>query len=106
MRPATCYAWGKPGDWAALCVDYDIAAQGESLEQVRRELADAVATYLEYVAELPAHEQTAFLNRKAPLLLRWRLASQHRIFTLSRYLKLHNGRNGTARAKFIMTPAL
>ena len=104
MRPATCYAWGKPGDWAALCVDYDIAAQGESLEQVRRELADAVATWLEYVAELPAHEQTAFLNRKAPLLLRWRLASQRRIFTLSRSLKLHNGCDSTARAEFVMMP--
>ena len=105
MRPATCYAWGRPGDWAALCVDYDIAAQGESLEQVRRELADAVDSYLEYIAELPAHEQTAFRHRKSPLLLRWRLAWQHRIFALFRSLKLHNGRNGTARAEFAMTPA-
>ena len=64
-----------------------------------------MATYLEYVAELPAHEQTAFVNRKMPLPLRWRLAWQHRIFALSRSLKLRHGRNGAARAEFVMTPA-
>ena len=105
MRQATCYAWGKPGAWEALCVDYDIAVQGENLEQVRLELADAVSTFLDYVASLPAPEQAAFLTRKAPRLLRWRLALLHRIFTLCRYLKLPSAATGTARAEFVMTPA-
>ena len=30
MRKLTCYAWGKPGDWEALCVDLDIATQGKA----------------------------------------------------------------------------
>ena len=33
MRKLTCYAWGKPGDWEALCVDLDLAAQGAKLSR-------------------------------------------------------------------------
>lgn len=73
---------GRPGDWQAICVDFDLAVQGESLEDVRRELADAIETYLEYVADLPQDEQARFLNRKAPLGLRLRLAILHRTFGL------------------------
>ena len=49
-----------------ICVDFDLPAQGSSLEEVRRELSDAIETYLEYVAELPENEQAGFLNRKVP----------------------------------------
>ena len=74
MRKLTCYAWGQPGDWEAICVDFDLAAQGESLDEVRSELRDAVETYLEYISELPEKERAGFLNRKVPLELRLRLA--------------------------------
>ena len=73
MRKLTCYAWGRPGDWEAICVDFDLAAQGESREEVIRELRDAIETYLEYISELPEKERAGFLNRKAPLVLRLRL---------------------------------
>jgi len=73
MRKLTCYAWGRPGDWEAICVDFDLAAQGESREEVLSELRDAVETYLEYISELPEKERAGFLNRKAPLGLRLRL---------------------------------
>ena len=76
MRKLICYAWGKPGDWEAFCVDLDIPAQGESFEQVRRELSDAVDTYLDYVSDLPESERRAFLNRKAPSRLRLSLESK------------------------------
>ena len=77
---ATCYAWERHGKWDAVCVDYDLAAQGESFEQVRRELGDAIKTYLSCVAELTEPERSRFLNRRAPLLLRTRLAALHRPF--------------------------
>ena len=106
MRKLTCYAWGKPGDWEALCVDYDIAAQGESFDQVRRELADAVETYLDYVSDLPETEQRAFLNRKAPLILRLRLALASKISLMLSAAKLTSDGKGMARTRFVVTPTV
>ena len=80
---ATCYAWGRSVNWEAICVDYDLTAQGESLEEVRRELDDAIETFLSRVRELPESEQARLLNRKAPLALRTRLAF---LYWLSRLL--------------------
>ena len=80
---ATCYAWGRSGNWEAICVDYDLTAQGNSLEEVRRELDDAIETFLSRVRELPKSEQARLLNRKAPLPLRTQLAV---LYWLSRLL--------------------
>jgi hypothetical protein len=104
MRKLTCYAWGKPGDWEALCVDFDIPAQGTSLEEVRRELADAVDTYLDYVSDLPESEQSAFLNRKAPLSLRLRLSLESNIARIFSALRLTSESRGLARARFVVIP--
>ena len=104
MRKLTCYAWGKPGHWEALCVDYDIPAQGDSFEDVRPELADAVGTYLDYVSDLPENEQRAFLSRKAPLSLRLRLALASRISRTLSAAKLTSDVKGVARARFVVTP--
>ena len=106
MRKLTCYAWGKPGDWEALCVDYDLAAQGSSLEEVRRELADAVDTFLDYVSDLPESERRQFLNRKAPLSLRFRLSLASKISRTLFALRLASGVRGVARARFVMTPTV
>ena len=104
MRKLTCYAWGKPGDWEAICVDFDTPAQGESFEQVRRELADAVDTYLDYVSDLPQGEQRAFLNRKAPLRLRLRLALMSEISRTLSALRIAPDGKGRAYARFVVTP--
>ena len=104
MRKLTCYAWGRPGDWEALCVDYDLPAQGETLEEVRRELADAVDTYLEYVADLPESERREFLNRKAPLGLRLRLSLASKASPVLTALRLTPDRGRLARTRFVVTP--
>ncbi len=104
MRKLTCYAWGKSGDWEGLCVDLDLAAQGENFEEVRRELGDAIETYLDYVADLPENEQGRFLNRKAPLRLRLQLALKHRAFYLLNSLKICSNDRDFARAGFVVTP--
>ena len=104
MRKLTCYAWGKPGDWEALCVDLDLAAQGGNFAEVRRELSDAVETYLDYITDLPESEQPAFLNRKAPLTLRWRLALTSKIPRALSVAKLTSGGDGVTRARFAVTP--
>ena len=74
MRKLTCYAWGKPGDWEALCVDLDIATQGSSFAEVKRELELAVEDFLDYAAELPELDRKSVLSYRTPWLLRMRLA--------------------------------
>ena len=105
MRKLTYYAWGKPGDWEALCVDLDLAAQGENYEEVRRELGDAIETYLGYAADLPEDEQARFLKRKATLRLRLQLALMHRAFHLLSSLRIGSNGREFARAGFVVTPA-
>ncbi len=105
MRKVNCYAWGHPGDWEAICVDFNLAAQGETLEEVRRELGDAIETFLDYVADLPENEQARFLNRKAPLTLRLRLALMNQAYTLLHSSKLWTNSRGFARAGFVVTPS-
>ena len=78
MRNLTCYAWGKPGDWEALCVDLDIATQGGSFEEVKRDLELAVEDFLDYAAELPELDRKSVLSYRTPWLLRMRLALQYR----------------------------
>lgn len=67
-----CYAEGKRGHWEAICLDFDIAVQGNSFEEVYRSLNEGIAAYMGYVSELPEEERSYFLNRKAPLSLRLR----------------------------------
>lgn len=68
-RTLHCYASGRDGDWEAICLDLDIAVQGESFEIVQRSLQEAVALYLEAVADLPADQRRHLLHRPAPLLI-------------------------------------
>jgi hypothetical protein len=66
-RNLLCFAKGHAGEWEAFCFDFDIAVQGESFEDVRARLFDAVQLYV-----LAAHEEDVttcarLLNRRAPL---------------------------------------
>lgn len=69
-----CYAYGSGSDWQAICVDFNIAVGGESLQEARDSLNSCIQMYLERVAELPKNEQAQFLNRKSPWHVRIRLA--------------------------------
>ena len=65
-----CYAEGRVGSWEAFCLDFDLAVQGESFDEVYNELNESISMYLEYVRNLPKEEQRQFLTRKVPLNLR------------------------------------
>ena len=62
-----CYAEGRGGAWEAFCLNFDLAVQGASLEEVRCGLDKAIRLYLDYVSGLPAGERAAFLGRRAPV---------------------------------------
>lgn len=105
QNTVTCYAWGRAGDWEAICVDYDLAARGDSLAEVRRELDDAIETFLPRVAELPKAEQSRLLNRKSPLALRAKLAVLYRLSRLFTPVRLGLSDRHAFRTAAGWTPA-
>ncbi len=64
------YLYGENSDWQAICTDLDIAVQGDSLEETKSLLTEAVAGYLEFLLDESAVDRKRLLNRKAPLWLR------------------------------------
>ena len=100
MRKLTCYAWGKPGDWEALCVDLDIATQGSSFEEVKRDLELAAADFLDYAAELPELDRKSVLSHRTPWLPRMRLELQYRwAAAATAFLSLTENRRVDVEAK-------
>lgn len=71
-RKLHCLALGADGAWEAVCLDLDIAAQGRSFEEASDALRRAIDLYLAHVATLSPAEQTRFLDRRVPLLVRLR----------------------------------
>lgn len=69
-RTLHCYAAGRDGDWEAICLDLDIAVQGESFEKVFQSLSQAIALYTDSLRDLPEADQTRLLYRPAPLSVR------------------------------------
>ena len=67
-----CYAEGTARGWEAVCLDLDIAVQGDSFEEVYRLLDEAVQEYADYVSGLPEEDRARLLGRKAPLADRLR----------------------------------
>ena len=73
-RTITCYAEGSGDQWEAICLDFDIAVQGGSFDEVYRGLQDSVALYLEHVSTLPEADRRRLLARRAPLRERLKFA--------------------------------
>jgi len=71
-RTLLCFAEGRDRDWEAICLDLDIAVQGESFDQVRALLGEAIGTYLADAAKEDAVTRARLLNRRAPLFVRLR----------------------------------
>ncbi|MDN5751784.1 MAG: hypothetical protein L0H15_00695 [Nitrosospira sp.] len=63
-----CYANRKDGQWQAFCIDFSLAAQGDSFPDVRTKLETMIA---EYIYDALAGEDREYadqlLHRKAPL---------------------------------------
>ena len=69
-----CYAEGSGNAWEGICVNFDVAVQGNSAQDVMNKLESAVKDYLDYVHTLPADEQKRFLSRHAPWYVSLKLA--------------------------------
>lgn len=86
-----CYAEGTQDTWEAFCVDFDLAVQGRSFEEVYQKLDKQIGVFLEGVMALAENERAHLLNRKMPLIARVKLFSNvfWPVFS-SRSNKLHH----------------
>ena len=76
-RKFRCYVHGKGSEWEAICTDLDISVQGDSFEDAKSLLNEALVGFFEVLERDSEADQRRFLKRKSPLWLRslyyWRL---------------------------------
>lgn len=65
-----CYAAGRAGDWEAICIDLDIAVQGQSFDEARALLQRSIDLYVEEAVKEAPEEAARLLARTAPLWVR------------------------------------
>ncbi|MCW0235312.1 MAG: hypothetical protein OJJ21_17060 [Ferrovibrio sp.] len=91
-----CYAEGQPGQWEAVCLDFDLAVQGSDFREVIDSLQVAIREYLEIVHELPVEERAHLMERRSPLSMRLK-------FAWHVLRSIWDGRNGAkGRAEFTL----
>jgi hypothetical protein len=76
-QPLVCIAIGRSDGWEAFCLDFDLAVQGRSFEEVKCDLHKAVKMYVEAACAEPEPARSQLLSREAPFFTRlmwaWRL---------------------------------
>jgi predicted RNase H-like HicB family nuclease len=76
-------AEGRDDRWWAICLDFDIAVQGESFPEVRDSLHEAIDAYLDRASDLPEDEPAQLLQRRAP----WHLRAKFHLLPLLETLR-------------------
>ncbi|RXF75531.1 hypothetical protein [Hansschlegelia zhihuaiae] len=81
-RTLQCFAFGRPGDIQAICVDLDIAVEARTFDEAKARLNQAIGEYIKSaMAESPEVAQQ-LLHRRAPLFLRLKLAFGYFLHTM------------------------
>lgn len=91
-----CFARGRPGDWEAICLDFDIAVQGNSFDDVLGRLESAVNSYVEDALAEPPDVARKLLTRRAPLSVRVRLVGSYLLHVVRSWRR----RDGDCQAGF------
>lgn len=65
-RTLHCVAEGGQDGWEAICLDLDIAVQGDTFEDAYHSLNEAIDLYVESVADLPEADRRRLLARRVP----------------------------------------
>jgi predicted RNase H-like HicB family nuclease len=100
MSSVLCFAHGRGREWEAICVDFDIAVQGDSFDEVKAMLDEAVSGYIDAVMQEAEPVRARLLNRRAPWHVRATLTFKLIAFNIFR------GRTGEAQASFpVLCPA-
>ena len=66
-KALTCFARGRPGEWEAICLDYDLAVQGRTFAEVDELLGAAIDDYVETARQEAPDIRDRLLRRSAPL---------------------------------------
>ena len=66
-RIVRCVAEGRGDEWEAICLDLDIAVQGQSFEDVFASLNKAIVLHIEAALDLPEADRRRLLHRPVPL---------------------------------------
>lgn len=70
-----CLAMREGEHWVALCLDFDLAAQGDSFLEVKERLDAQIVDFVTEAATIDREHAPYLLRRKAPLkyrlLYRW-----------------------------------
>jgi predicted RNase H-like HicB family nuclease len=61
-----CYAKQQEGQWVAVCLDFCLATQGESLEEAKRKLEEQIYFYVDEALQDKEYG-SQLLSRRAPL---------------------------------------
>lgn len=77
-----CIAHGAGDQWEAVCLDFDLAVQGRSLEEVTRVLREMIASYIEDAMKESEPVRTQMLNRSVPFRVRLSWAARLFVATL------------------------
>jgi hypothetical protein len=65
-----CVAHHRGEQWEAICLDFDLAVQGRTFEDVQARLQEAIGTYVEDALAQPEPSRSKLLHRRAPLTAR------------------------------------
>jgi hypothetical protein len=76
QRVFRCYAIGTHEGWEAICVDLDIAVQGNSLSDVHDLMGVAIQSYVDDATDEAPEQARRLLRRRAPWYVRLRLAAE------------------------------
>lgn len=60
----------REGEWEAICLDFDLAVQGATFEEVQANLNEAIGAYAAAALEEPEPSRSYLLTRRAPFLTR------------------------------------
>jgi hypothetical protein len=72
-RELICIAKGRDGLWEAICLDLDISVSGQSFDDVKNVMRDAIASYVEDISAESPEIRKKLMNRSVPFWarLRW-----------------------------------
>ena len=63
-----CMAWKEGEQWIAICLDFNLAAQDDTVAEVKRRLSDQVVSYLKEAITGADQEHAGYLlRRRAPV---------------------------------------
>lgn len=83
-----CVAECENGQWQAICLDFNLAAQADSFDDVERKLKGMICEYVYDALQGEDHEYAAqFLTRKAPVGY-W--AKYYYVCFLHKYLRIRS----------------